>query len=176
MRRLLILVFSTLVVALTAGADGKIPRPSPEYAFHLPNGEQVLLSQYRGKVVLLMFVATTCPHCQQACRFIEGLAKEYGPKGFQPLAVAFNDMAVMLVPDFIRQGNLTFPVGYDSRDPVFAYIERSPMLRTYVPIFTFIDRRGSIRGQYLGDDDFFKNQENNIRGMVEKLLNERGGR
>ncbi len=176
MRRFLILLICTVALVLSASADGKIPRNSPEYTFRLTSGDQVLLSQYRGKVVLLMFVATTCPHCQSACQFVEKLAKEYGAKGFQPLAVAFNDMAVMLVPDFIRQGNLTFPVGYDSRDPVFAYIERSPMLRTYVPIFTFIDRRGSIRGQYLGDDDFFKNQENNIRGMVEKLLNERGGR
>jgi len=176
LRRLLGLLICTLVLVALAVADGKVPRPSPEYAFHLTNGEQILLSQYRGKVVVLMFVATTCAHCQAACQFMEKLSKEYEPKGFQPLAVAFNDMAVMLVPDFIKEGNLTFPVGHDSRDPVFAYVGRSPTLRTYVPIITFIDRNGTIRGQFLGDDDFFKNQQNNIRGMVEKLLNERGKR
>jgi len=176
LQRSLILLACTLLLVLSALADGKVPRPSPEYAFRLVDGEQVLLSQHRGKVVLLMFVATTCPHCQSACQFVDRLSKEYGPKGFQPLAVAFNDMAVMLVPDFIKQGNLTFPVGYDARDPVFAYLERSPMLRTYVPVLTFIDRKGVIRGQFLGDDDFHKHQDSNIRAMIEKLLSERGGK
>jgi thiol-disulfide isomerase/thioredoxin len=173
LRSLLILFCSTLMT-LASAAGAEVPRPSPEYAIRLTTGQQLLLSHYRGKVVALLFVQTTCPHCQMTCQLVEKLDKEYGPRGFQPLAVAFNDMAVMLVPDFIKQCGLTFPVGYDTRDPVFTYLERSPALRTYVPMMVFIDKRGVIRGQYMGDDKFFAldSQEKNIRAMIEKLLKE----
>ena len=36
-----------------------VPRPAPEFAIHMPDGSQTLLSKYSGKVVLLAFMATT---------------------------------------------------------------------------------------------------------------------
>ncbi len=149
-----------------------VPRPAAEYAVKLTNGKQLLLSQQRGKVVALMFFLTTCPHCQETATLIERLKKEYGPQGFQPLAVGFNDNARQLVPGFIRQNGLTYPVGYDDREPVYAYLERSPVMRTFVPILLFIDRGGTIRAQHFGDDAFYKDQEKNIRSMIEQLLKE----
>ncbi len=175
MKRFLIALVCGLLASASAWADGAVPRPSPEYAVKLTTGRQLLLSQYRGKVVVLMFVSTTCPHCQQTCQVMEKLSREYGPRGFQPLAVAFNDMAMMLVPDFVKQANVTFPVGYDLRDPVFAYLERSSMLKTFVPIVIFIDRNGVIRAQHLGDDQFLVNQERNTRTILEQLLKEPAG-
>lgn len=163
-----------LIGMAVAAAEPKVPRISPEYAIRLTTGQQLLLSQYRGKVVGLLFVQTTCPHCQQTCQLMERLSREYGPRGFQALAVAFNPMAAMLVPDFIKQNGLTFPVGYDARDPVFEYLSWSPAIRTYVPILVFVDRNGVIRGQYMGDDKFFLpgEQEKNMRVMIEQLLKE----
>ena len=175
MRRFLITLVYGLLASASAWADGAVPRPSPEYAVKLTTGQQLLLSQYRGKVVALMFVATTCPHCQQTCRLMEKLSREYGPLGFQPLAVAFNDMAMMLLPDFVKQANVTFPIGYDLRDTVFAYLDRSPILKTFVPIQIFIDRNGVIRAQHLGDDQFLANQERNTRTIIEQLLKEPAG-
>lgn len=172
MRRWLLTIFCSLALGVPAIADAEVPRRSPEYAVKLTTGQQLLLSQLRGKVVALMFVSTTCPHCQETSRLMERLSREYGPRGFQPVAVAFNEMAMMLVPEFTKQLGLTYPVGYDARDPVFEYLGRSPMLRTYVPIIVFIDRNGTIRGQYMGDDDFFKNQEGNLRATIERLLKE----
>ncbi len=150
----------------------EIGRPSPEYAIKLTSGKQLLLSSYRGKVTALMFVSTDCPHCQDTCRLMEKFQKEYGPSGLQTLAVAFNPMAIMLVPDFVKSTGVTFPVGYDERDPVFAYLQRSTTMRTYVPIMVFIDRKGVVRGQYLGDDPFFTDRDKSIRGMIEKLVKE----
>jgi len=168
-----------LFASLLAGALGwlpvqaaNLPRPAPEYAVKLTNGKQVLLSEQRGKVVTLMFFMTTCPHCQQTATLLERLKKEYGPRGYEPLAVGFNDNARQLIPGFIRQNGLTYPVGYDDREPVYSYLERSPVMRTFVPILLFIDRSGTIRTQYFGDDAFYQNQEKNIQSMIEKLLQE----
>jgi hypothetical protein len=104
---------------------------------------------------------------------MSGIQKEYGPRGFQAVGIAFNDMAAMLVPDFVQRFQVTFPVGYAKRDAVVDYLQRPSILQTYVPIMVFIDRKGVIRGQYLGDDKFFQtDQEKNIRAEIEKLLSE----
>ena len=36
-----------------------IPRKSTEFAIHLPDGKQILASEYRGKVLCLVFILTT---------------------------------------------------------------------------------------------------------------------
>jgi len=174
--RVVVAVLSALALSVAAFADGVVPRPSPEYAVKLTDGRQILLSSYRGQVVALMFISTTCPHCQKTCELMERLQREYGPRGFRPIAVAFNDMARMLVPEFVKQHRLTFPVGYDDRDPVFTYLERSPMLRTFVPMLVFVDRKGTIRSQHLGDDKIYADLDKNIRAMVEQLISEPAGR
>lgn len=176
MPRRFLTILCILVLGALAAVANNVPRPAPEYAIKLTNGKQVLLSSLRGNVVALLFVSTECPHCGTTCEVMDKLQKDYGARGFQPVAVAFNEMSMMLVPDFTKRRNLSFPVGYDTRDPVFAFIERSPMLRTYVPILVLIDRSGTIRGQYLGDDKFFFDQEKNIRASLEQLLKEPAGK
>src|SRR5689334_17302937 len=55
-------------VALSASSvlrAGTLPRPASEFTIHLPGGRQVLLSQYKGKTVALIFILTYCPHCQK---------------------------------------------------------------------------------------------------------------
>jgi peroxiredoxin len=177
--RCLLAVVVGLMSGLAPLTGASIPRPSPEFAVKLTTGRQLLLSSYRGKVVVLMFISTDCEHCQKTCQeLMEPLQKKYGSQDFQTLAVAFNQMAAMLVPDFIKKTGVTFPVGADTLESVYAYLDRSTTLRTYVPIMVFIDRKGIIRSQYLGDDkDFLANPEKRIRNSIEPLLKEpaRGG-
>jgi len=166
--------FLALLLGLSvAGASAaEVPRPSPEFAINLPGGGQALLSQHRGKVVVLSFILTTCPHCQTTTQLLSKLQREYGPRGFQVLETAFNDMAAMLVPDFIARFKPAFPVGFNSRESVMEYLKLSPMFRTYVPLIVFVDRKGVIRAQHGGEEDFFKDAvvEKNMRTVIEKLL------
>jgi thiol-disulfide isomerase/thioredoxin len=170
--------FFALGLGLTLGLAtliaAKVPRRAPEYVVNLPTGKQLLLSQYRGKVVSLMFILTTCPHCQHTSQLIERLNKEYAPRGFQPILVAFNEQADKLVADLARRLGLSYPAGYDSRLPVYSFLERPLNQRTFVPLLVFVDRNGTIRAQYTGDDKFFAaaDQEKNLRSMIERLLNE----
>jgi peroxiredoxin len=159
-----------LLVAPVAAAD--VPRPAPEFPIQLVGGKQLLLSQYRGKVVAVEFLQTTCPHCQNCSAILNRMYKEYGPRGFQALGVAFNDMAIMLVPDYISQLQLTFPVGVGARDPVISFLQHPVMEILYVPQLVFIDRNGVIRAQYQGRDNFFNNEEVNMRAQIESLLKE----
>ncbi len=154
----------------------EVPRKAPELAVQLVNGQQLLLSQLRGKVVVLEFLHTTCPHCQQSSALFERLYKELGPRGFQPVGVAFNDNAAQLVPDFVRQLGLTFPVGVAPRETVIEYLQHQMTKPLYVPQMIFVDRKGVIRAQHGGDDDFLKTDlESNVRVQLEELLKEPAG-
>lgn len=162
-----------LALGLVTAAD--IPRKSPELSVQLPSGKHLLLSQFRGKVVLVEFVYTTCPHCQNSSQLVEQLYKELGPKGFQPIAVAFNPDADKLVPDFARQFGLTFPVGFAARDTVIEYLQHPMIQPVYVPQLVFVDRKGVIRAQHGGEDPFLNNLEVNVRAQIETLLAEPAG-
>lgn len=165
-------------IAATAGAQiprpAPVPRPAPEFAILLPEGGQLLLSKFRGKVVVLEFLFTTCPHCQEASRHIQKLYNDYGPKGMQPLGVAFNDMPQLHAPDFKKSLRLTYPVGYQSRGAVMHFLGRSPDEMIHVPQVVFIDKKGVIRQQSLPRGDGRTHSEANMRQMIETLLKEPG--
>jgi len=52
------------------------------------------------------------------------------------------------------------------------YLQHPPGRPTYVPELIFVDRNRVIRAQYTGNDDFFKDQDKNIRALVETLVKE----
>jgi peroxiredoxin len=164
-----------MAVAALASASlqaAEAPRPAPEYSITLPNGKQVLLSQYRGKVVALGFYFTTCPHCQVTCQLMEKLSGEYGGRGFRPLGVAFNEMANLLIGDYARNLKLTFPLGASSRGTVYEFLKENDNQRGTVPQMVLVDRKGIIRFQSpaAGDEVFFKEQT--LRQRIEELLKE----
>lgn len=152
-----------------------VPRQAPEFTVFLPkpNEGKIPLSQYRGKVVLVEFLSTTCSHCQAAAQLITKLQAEYGPRGFQAVGVAFNDMSHMLVNDFVRIYGAKYPVGYSLREPVEKFIQADPNLPLSVPHLVFIDRNGVIRQESQQYNDQVTATEANIRKTIEALLAEK---
>jgi peroxiredoxin len=148
------------------------PRPAPEFTVRYADGNQVPLSSLKGKVVALTFVFTTCIHCQHASQVFSKLYNEYGPRGFQPVGVAFNDMANLFVDDFVKNNGVTYRVGFSALDPVLEFLGMSRMERYVVPQIVWIDRKGLIRSQTpsLGDEKLLA--EPYWREMIETLLKE----
>ena len=167
---------ATLLLAaafLLPAQSPPIVRPSPEFKIRFLDGSQVNLSSFRGKVVALLFVHTTCPHCQETSRIFTRLANEYGARGFQPIDVAFNTMANMYVRDFVKDNSISYPVGFDTPENVMAYLGYSIMDRYVVPQIVWIDRKGNIRAQTnpMGTDNKMY-QEPYWRTMIETLTKE----
>ena len=162
------------VLSAATAYGQQIPRPSPDYTITIPgSGKQVTVGQYKGKVIALEFLLTTCPHCQTASRVLAKLEKELGPKGFQPLGVAINERPD--IDGFRQMTGATYPIGISPRESVYGYLQHSIMQpNLLMPQLVFVDRNGQIRAQYAGDSDFFddKNEEKNMRDMVTKLLAE----
>src|SRR5580658_2599940 len=139
------LFLAVCLISFSVLAQPPMPRKAPELTVVEASGKQTLLSSYRGKVVLLAFIFTTCPHCQAECGVMDKLQAELGPKGFQPLAVAFNDNAGMLLSGFVQNFKPTFPVGSAIRKQVTDYLQLddSPTAIPWnVPQMVLVDRKG----------------------------------
>src|SRR5689334_11869268 len=169
----LIAIVGVLSSALFLRAEmPPVPRPAPEFVIQYNDGHQALLSSFRGKVVALEFLYTTCPHCQHSSQVFSKLNSEFSSKGFQPLGVAFNEMPQMLVPDFIKQNNVNFPVGFSPRDAVLTFLSIPVIERFVVPQIVWIDRKGMIRSQTPALGDEKQLQEGYWREMIETLTKE----
>jgi peroxiredoxin len=165
-----------LALGLTAAAWGaQVPRPAPEFQASVPNGRPIQLSKYKGKVVVLEFLHTTCVHCQHATQVMNRFVAQYGAKGFQAIGVAFNEGAEALVGPFVRDFKVVYPVGYADRKSVLAFLQHDPNTLLSVPQVVIIDRKGVIRHQSLPRNDADSAQEGFLRDSIERLLKESGG-
>jgi hypothetical protein len=52
-------LLTTLALMLGMLPAAEIPRKAPEFVIQLPDSKQLLVSQYRGKVLCLVFILTT---------------------------------------------------------------------------------------------------------------------
>jgi thiol-disulfide isomerase/thioredoxin len=159
-----------LVAALAFTAFAAGPRLSPPFTIDRTDGPPLQVKSFHGKVVALVFISTSCPHCQDFTRQLASLAKEYGPKGVEFLECAINPTAKADVPGFIQAFQPPFPVGYSTQGAVDTYLERSVVETFYVPHAVFLDRNGMIQGDFAGESDFMKNPGPNTRATLDRLL------
>ncbi|MBI3208088.1 MAG: TlpA family protein disulfide reductase [Candidatus Solibacter usitatus] len=171
-RTLLAFCASLALCAAAFGQNGKVSKPAPAISLSLPNGTKTDLTKYNGKVRIVAFILTTCSHCQETCERLARLNKDYGPRGLQPLAAAFDDGAMMGIPDFITKHRVNFPVGVVPRDKVLEHLGFSIIARVMVPQLMFIDRKGTIRYQSSPDVSEHLHDEIRMRAVIEELLKE----
>ncbi len=183
MRRILVvmsaLALATGLFAQTPAAPKAAPltpRPAGEFVIHMTDGSQKLLSSYKGKVILMAFMYTTCSHCQHTAGILAKVQNDYAAKGVQILGVAFDIDAQHGIPGFLKITGANFPVGFSTPDQVTKFLHVNGDY--YVPMMAFIDRTGTIRTQvvsygdpngeadkFLGDDE-----EVNVHKELDKLL------
>ena len=147
-------------------------RPSPPFTIQRTGAPPLQLSQYRGKVVVLAFIYTSCSHCQQLTTELNPIARDYPGKDVQFLECAFNEDAVAALPEFLQRYAPPFPVGYSTLTAVRSYLQYTAgdTRPLYVPHMVFLDRAGVIRADYPGEGPFFTNASANIRAQLDKML------
>ena len=170
----LALTACTLGLVASAWTVG-VPRKSPELTIHMASGKDLRLSQYRGKVCVVALISTTCPHCQILTGTLNAIQNEYGPRGVQIIAAAFNENAKDLVAGFVAEFHAAFPVGWLTRDEAMAYLGIPVTVNSgYVPKLLFIDRAGIVREEHLQrqpEDDYFGHAQSTIRATLDSVLN-----
>jgi peroxiredoxin len=157
-------------------AKAPVPRPAKEFICTGADGKKLALSSYKGKVVVVQFLITSCSHCQDFSKMLTRLQAEYGPKGFQAVGVAFNEAAAGTVKSYVEDHHIGIPVGFAPRDAVMEYLGVSVMdQRLTVPQVVVIDRSGQVRAQtdVAGTRELV--DESYLRGLIGQLLAARAG-
>ncbi|MEZ5352762.1 MAG: hypothetical protein R2762_09020 [Bryobacteraceae bacterium] len=93
-------------------------------------------------------------------------------RGFEFLLSAINPNNPN-VPGFVNKYGVPFPVGTSDYQKARDFMQFSVVQNAYVPWLVFIDRTGTIRAQFTGNDTFFNNVEASTKEWAEKLLAER---
>lgn len=161
-----------LALGLSVQAAAPIPRPSKEFTVSTPQGQQILLSSLKGKVAVVQFLFTWCPHCQAFSKVLTQLNSEYGPRGFQALGVAFEDDVTKDKAVAYAKQYAGFPVGVSTRPTVLSYLGISELERIGVPQIVVIDRKGVIREQTSSQGGGPLGDITHLQPLVEKLLAE----
>ena len=165
-------VTTFLSLAVVALAQPPVVRKAPDFTIAEPSGRKTQVSSFKGKVIVLEFLYTTCPHCQKESQMLTKLYKELGPRGLQVLGVAFNDNAAVLVPAFVQEFGVPYPVGAAPSDAALGYLGFSVMDRWVVPQVVVIDRKGNIRAQSPPGGDERLQDESYLRNLITSLLKE----
>jgi len=127
----------------------KLGEPAPNFQLRDLNGHLIMLSDLRGKVVLLNFWATWCGPCRVEMPAMEQLYRMFQRKDFEILAVSTDAQGVAITRPFQQENRLTFPILHDPDYRVgLIYGARS------LPMTFLIDRLGVIRHQVFGARDW----------------------
>ena len=159
------------ISALPAGAsnEGKIAAPqagflAPDFKLETLDGQNVTLSDLRGKVVLVNLWASWCPPCRAEMPALESVYQKYKGQGLVILAVnsTIQDTAAN-AQSFVNQNQLTFPILMD----VGGTVTRLYRIQS-LPTSFFIGPDGVIREVVVGGPM----AEALLISRVEKLLAE----
>jgi peroxiredoxin len=151
----------------------QVPRPAEELTFKLPDGKEKRISDYKGKVVAVIFMSPTCPHCQQLTQAIRDLPAQYAPKGVQFVEIAFDAMASE-IPGFNQKYQPPFPVGYAERNKIESFMQHSVMAPFMVPQMVIIDRHGVIQKQLPAGAPEFQKAPETLSPAIDSVLNSSG--
>mgnify|MGYP001773945516 CR=1 FL=1 len=139
---------------------------APDFVLKDINGNNIRLSDFRGRVILLNFWATWCNVCVDEMDSLNRVYRDMKDKGFVVVAVSI-DQSEKAVKEFVRHKNLSFPVLLDPEKEV--YFDKYAAFG--LPTSFLIDKKGYIRERYIGEEDW---QDKTFVEKVIKLINEKG--
>lgn len=101
-----------LVVLLQTQQRERAGFPAPGFRLPTLDGQTIVLSDYRGKVVFLNFWATWCPPCREEMPSMQRLHQRFAQRPFVMIAVN-EDTSAEPVRRFLSELGLTFAVALD---------------------------------------------------------------
>ncbi|HRN75813.1 TlpA disulfide reductase family protein [Ottowia sp.] len=148
-----------LASALGLSACGK--DAAPDATFVLLDGSSKTTQDFRGKVTLVNFWATSCTTCVAEMPQIVSTYDKFKDQGYDTVAVAMQYDPPAYVINFAETRKLPFKVAIDNTGAVakaWGDVKLTPT--TYI-----VNKQGEIVKKYVGAPDF-----DELHKLIEKLL------
>ena len=120
------------------------PRPTLDFQVEDLAGDEVHLSDYRGKVVLVNFWATWCSPCQEEMPVLDAYYQAHHDAGFVLLGVNVSDRPPEAAAYFEEAG-YSFPLVFDPPGNVLIDLGARGL-----PVSLLIDRDGHLVEKWVG--------------------------
>jgi peroxiredoxin len=155
MRNSLMKLIAAMLAAtfLLPGAGQFSNRRAPGFSLADSQFHQHDTQDYRGKVLLVDIMLTTCPTCNALADTLVQVQKKYGDK--------LGILSIVTLPDhfddaenFSRRHGITWPIVFDSGQVIASYMEVTPSNPSvHFPHLFVIDGSGMIRDDYGPSED-----------------------
>ena len=125
---------------------GELNRPAPDFTLPGLDGQDVRLSDYRGKVVLVNFWGTWCEPCKEETPALQQSYEKLGEQGLVIIGIDLQSQerngaeGIDDVRRFIEQYGVTYPIALDVKGEAARAFQIYPIPTSY-----FIDPSGTIR-------------------------------
>ena len=168
MRPLLALLLSCTVFAATDLSNRRAP------GFSLSDQRQVEhdLQDYRGKILLIEWMQTTCPHCIVFSKVLEEVKSKYKGK-VEVVSIVLPPDSIDPVKKFIATTKVTYPILFDSGQMSATYLKITPQNPTVVfPQLFIVDGAGIIKENYKYANEtanFFSNSKE-LTAELDKMV------
>ena len=146
--------------------DHEVPAPvgrgidAPDFDLPLHGSpDSFVLSEKRGRVVLVNFWATWCKPCEEEMPSMERLYQRLAPQGFELVAVSVDEEAGD-IDKFLRRTPVSFPIALDPGQD----ISRLYQTQGY-PESLLVDQDGRILERYVGPREWSV-YEPRIRALI----------
>jgi peroxiredoxin len=159
-------IVATLLCGAALFAAGPLRR-APGFCLIDTSAQWQDLADYHGKIVLVEFMKTTCPHCGSFSTVLNGLRLKYGDK-LAVLAIANPPDSPQTMMQFAKDHKLTYPLLLDMGQAAYSYV-RSQTIE--LPTVYLIDANGMIRNSWVDGvltKDIFEG--NGLSREIDKLL------
>jgi peroxiredoxin len=140
---------SLLACVATLLASGELSgRRAPGFSLPDMNLKQYDPADFRGKILLIEFMKTDCPHCERFAPILEEVAAKYRGQVEVLSVVNWSDNTAT-VKKYIEEKRISIPVLFDCGQMAASYFKATPQNPNFnVPHLFIIDGEGMIRNDY----------------------------
>jgi cytochrome c biogenesis protein CcmG, thiol:disulfide interchange protein DsbE len=114
------------------------------------DGKRAIVSDYKGKVLILDFYATWCVPCRDSVPHLIGLQKKFETEGLQVIGLNVGGPGEnQLIPGFAKELGIQYPLATPDEDLVrFLMSDSDAIPQTFV-----FDRQGKLVERFIGFDE-----------------------
>jgi thiol-disulfide isomerase/thioredoxin len=118
--------------------------PAPNFSLRTLDGQEITLSELKGKVVLLDFWATWCGPCKDSIPYLAQLYNINREKGIELIGMNVDKGDIGIVRHFVKSMDIPYPIIITPED-----VARNFGVSA-LPTTILIDKKGKIRGKIVG--------------------------